>query len=127
MPVDLEFDVAAEAIYTGVHGTGEQMIGTAATDLEGVSIQDSRLGRSPCAQLKWLEDNSIYNYEAFVSLNYAAGYQGITITLKSDGSLEKEIKFPITGGDDADPYRQIPINHRRMVNMLISHVSERLE
>ncbi len=124
---DFKLDELETTVKTGAHGSGTPMIGTNAGDLTGVSIAAAEVNRSPCAQLKWLEDNTPYNYKAFVELAYNEGYQGVRIINKSDDSLAKEVKFEITGGDDADPYRQIPINHRRMVTSMLGHILDCLE
>lgn len=126
MPVDLELDDAETAIEQASFGTGKQMIGTAAGDLTGIDAASPMTNRSPCAQLKWLEDNTPFNFQAYVHLSYNEGFQGVRITKKSDGSVVKVIKFPITGGDDSNPYKQIPINHKRMMNRLIAHVAQRI-
>ena len=122
----IDWDQIEKEIQRGATGNGKPMIGTSAGRLAGVDIMDAAVNRSPCAQLKWLNDNTPFKLEAFVTLTFDSGYQGIRVMKKSNGSVVRTIQFPITGGDDADPYRQIPINHRRMVRRLLAIVAERL-
>ena len=120
------FKAAEKKIENNAVGNGKQMIGTSAGDLLNVHPAEPQVTRSPCAQLKWLEDNTPYTFEAFVTLKHNEGHQGMEVRRKTDNTLVVRIRFPITGGDDADPYRQIPINHRRMMNSLIGFAMEQL-
>lgn len=110
----------------GMAGNGIKMIGTSVGGLSGVPPGSPAVNQSPCAQLKWLEDNTPFNWEAYVTLTYDGGYQGLRVTRKSNGTLVRNLKFPIMGGDDSDPYRQIPVNHRRMIAKAIAFVTRKL-
>lgn len=61
-----------------------------------------------------------------MSLSFDKGYQGLRATKKSDGTLVREVKFPITGGDDSSPYKQIPINHKRMMEKAMEFVAKKI-
>ena len=124
MPLDIQ-DIEND-LQEGMRGNNKSAIGTSAGDLRGVEKLAQTI-RSPCARLKWLEDNTPFHWEAFVTLTFNGGFQGLRITRKQDDSLVRVIKFPINGGDDANPYRQIPINHEKMIAKAIARVVEKID
>jgi len=98
-------------------------IGYGGGSLAGVSLQDANVMRSPCAALRWMADNSDYIYETFVTLSDTQGWQGINIYNK-DGSLHRQIKVPMGGGENADPMKTIYANNKKIVLETLIFISQ---
>jgi hypothetical protein len=100
-------------------------IGYGGGDLTGMSIIEADVMRSPCRALRWLSDNSLFNFETFVTLSSVEGWQGINVYNK-DGTLHRTIKVQMGGGENADPKNQIYINNRAIILEAIAMLWEEL-
>lgn len=100
-------------------------IGYGGGDLTGVSLVAADVMRSPCRMLRWMSDNSPYNYETFVTLSDVEGWQGINIYNKN-GTLHRQIKVKMGGGENADPKNQIYINNRAILLESLMFICEEL-
>lgn len=119
-----EYDDLQDELALGMIGNNKSPIGTAAGDLTGLSPTDPRVGISPCAQLKWLNDNTNFKWVAYVELEHDGGRQGIR-AIRPNGSIAKDFSFEMKGGDDSSPYKQIPINHRKMMGKALFFVGRK--
>jgi hypothetical protein len=98
----MDFDELQTRLENKVSEGRTNPIGYGGGDLNGVSILDADVMRSPCRALRWLGDNSPYDYETFVRLSSVEGWQGINIYNKN-GTLHRKIEVQMGGGENADP------------------------
>lgn len=123
MPIN--FDALQTRLEERVSDGRTNPIGYGGGDLTGVSLLDADVMRSPCRALKWMSDNSPYDYETFVRLSSSEGWQGINIFNK-DGTLYRKIEVKMGGGENADPKNQIYINNRAIIIEAIAFLNEEL-
>jgi len=121
----MDFDVLQSRLENKVSEGRTNPIGYGGGNLTGLSIVDADVMRSPCRALRWAADNSSYNYETFVTLSDVEGWQGIRVFNK-DGTLYREMKVRMGGGENSDPKNQIYINNRAILMELIAMVAEGL-
>lgn len=107
-----------QAIDTG----GKSAIGTNLGDLKGLRPDEVEgIMKSPCAALKWLEDNTPYSYQTFVELTFEDGRQGIR-AFNAQGKQVGEIAIPIYSGEDSDPMKIIYKNNRAIIRETVKYV-----
>ena len=100
----------------------KSIVGTTAKDLKGVSPQDvPNFMRSPCTALKWLEDNTPYEYETFVRMRKDGCWQGI-IAFNEQGNEVAKIEVPVRGGEDGDPMKIIYQNNKIIITETVKYV-----
>lgn len=111
----LDFDELETRIENRVSNGRTNPIGYGGGDLSGLSIAQADVMRSPCRALRWMSDNTDYEYETFVTLSDIMGRQGLDVFNKSDGSLVTSIVVPMGGGPNADPNSRIYINNTKII------------
>ena len=104
-------------------GNGIEVIGTTAGDLAGVDLSDpssAYLQRSPCALLKWVNQNNPwgYSYKTFYELSFNGGVQGVIIE-DEEGDFVARAETTMYGGSDGDPKKVIYENNKAIVNILL--------
>jgi len=121
----MDFDELLNRLENKISEGRTNPIGYGGGDLTGMSLLEADVMRSPCRALRWLGDNSLYNFETFVTLSDVEGWQGIR-AFNKDGTLHREIKVRMGGGENADPKNQIYINNRAIIMEAIMMLHEEL-
>jgi hypothetical protein len=122
----MDFDELLARLEQKISEGRTNPIGYGGGDLTGLSLIEADVMRSPCRALRWLDDNSAYTFQTFVDLSSVEGWQGIRIYNK-DGSLYREIKVKMGGGENADPMRQIYLNNKTIITEALTFISEQIE
>lgn len=125
MAIDL--DDLQEILEDSVSDGEANPIGYGGGDLTGLTVAEADVMRSPCRALRYMADNSDYTFETFVRLSDSAGWQGISVFNKSDGSLAKKIEVRLGGGPDSDPKSLIYRNNRRIILETLKFLEEQGE
>ncbi len=122
----MNFDALQVILENKISEGRTNPIGYGGGDLAGIPLIQADIMRSPCRILRWMRDNSDYSYQTFVDLDDTEGWQGIRIFNKSDGSLYREIKVKMGGGENADPKNQIYINNRIILLEALKFICDEL-
>lgn len=121
----MDFDILLARLESKISEGRSNPIGYGGGDLTGVSLKDADVMRSPCRALRWLCDNSPYDYETFVELSSTEGWQGINIYNKN-GTLYRRIEVAMGDAEGSDPKNSIYKNNRAIILETILFISEEL-
>ena len=115
-----------------MQGNGKPMLKSrdgARGGMAGVSPANMpQRSKHPCYQMQWLEDNfPQYDFVSFVEVGAETAEQGLRILARGSGTVVKEWRFTVHGGEDGDIYRQIPRNHKKMMARIMEDVWEAYE
>ena len=102
-------------------------IGYGGGSLEGLTLREAEVFRSPCRALRWLTDNSPFVFETFVRLTHSEGYQGLIVRNKKTGAILRTVEVRMGGGEDGDPKNAIYINNRKIIREAIKLVQDKLD
>jgi hypothetical protein len=102
-------------------------IGYGGGDMTGVPMKDADLMRSPCRALKWMSDNSPFEFETYARLTYEKGYQGLIVRNKLTGEIIETVEVVMGGGEDGNPKNQIYINNRKIIIQALRTIQDKLD
>lgn len=102
-------------------------IGYGGGNLTGIPMAEADLMRSPCRALRWLSDNSPFNFETFVRLTHSEGFQGLIIRDKVNGNIVRTIEVPMGAGESGDPKNSIYRNNRKIIVQALRTVQDKLD
>jgi len=102
-------------------------IGYGGGSMVGVPMAEADLMRSPCRALRWMYDNSPFEFETYVRLTHSQGHQGLIVRSKDTGKVLRTVEVIMGGGEDADPKNQIYRNNRRIIVEALRIIQEKLD
>ena len=118
--MDINFEQLEAEVEVALVGSGENPLGSKFATMEGVPVGDVPKG-SECIMLHWLEDNTPYTYEMFITMTKDEGTQGVMI-YNEDDELEYVIVVPVTGGKSGNVSDQMHLDNREIIQLILEHV-----